>query len=374
MIYLNVLSITDLERQFVSNALSGKLCGDGPFTKEASVLFQNATGVADMALITSCTHALELAALLCEIRRGDEVILPSYTFSSAANAFLLREAKLIFCDINPETMNMDERLLPSLITQKTRAIIPVHYAGISCEMDIINALARKHDLFVIEDAAQAVGSTYKGHPCGALADIGCYSFHETKNYIMGEGGGIFIRSTEMRKQAEIIREKGTDRSRFFRGEVDKYTWRQLGSSYLPSEILAALLCAQLIRFDEIMQSRMGVWNAYHNTFEPLEMNGWRRPIVPDNCIHNAHMYYLIAPNNIERTHFIMKLKERGVQALSHYEPLHSSSMGLGMGYKPKDLPLTLEYAARLVRLPIWTGMGEEKVARVIEAVYEACNN
>ena len=366
MVSFNLPSTTALEHKFISEALSGRLCGDGPYTKKASVLFQNVTGVEGMILTTSCTHALELAALLCDIRPGDEVILPSYTFSSTANAFLLRGAKLVFCDICEDTLNMDENLLPDLITSKTKAIIPVHYAGIPCEMDAIIALADKHRLFVIEDAAQAVGSTYRNRPCGALGDIGCYSFHETKNYSMGEGGGIVIRDGVMRNRAEMIREKGTDRSSFLRGEVDKYTWREIGSSFLPSDILAALLCAQLTRFDEIMQGRMKVWDAYHSALLPLEAKGWRRPAVPDGCTHNAHMYYLIAPGAGERTRFISALKKRGVQSVSHYEPLHASPMGTGMGYKPEDLPVTLDLAARLVRLPMWAGMGESQISVACE--------
>ena len=368
MIFFNVPSITKLEREYIAESLSGKLSGDGPYTKKASTLFEKATGVAGMILTTSGTHSLELAALLCDISPGDEVILPSFTFSSTANAFLLRGAKLVFCDIRPDTLNMDESLLPSLITPKTKAIVPVHYAGVGCEMNEINALAEGHCIYVIEDAAHAVGSTYNGQQCGELSDIGCYSFHETKNYCMGEGGGIVIRNSEMRKLAEVIREKGTDRSSFWRGEVDKYTWRQPGSSFLPSDVLAAMLCAQIMRFDEIMQSRMRVWNTYHTAFDSIEERGWRRPVVPCKCVHNAHMYYLIAPDAAERARFIASLKEQGVHAVSHYEPLHASPMGLAAGYRPKDLPLTVDYAARLVRLPMWAGMDEDDVAAVISVV------
>ena len=368
MISFNIPSISKLEHQYITEALGGKLSGDGPYTKEASKLFEKATGIAGMILTTSGTHSLELAALLCDISPGDEVILPSFTFSSTANAFLLRGARLIFCDIRPDTLNMDERLLPSLITTRTKAIVPVHYAGVSCEMDAINALAEKHSLYVVEDAAHAIGSTYNGRQCGNLSDIGCYSFHETKNYSMGEGGGIVIRDGAMRRRAEMIREKGTDRSSFWRGEVDKYTWRQPGSSFLPSDVLAAMLCAQLTRFEEIMQSRLSIWDAYHSAFEVIEERGWRRPVVPKCCVHNAHMYYLLAPGAAERTIFISELKERGVYAVSHYEPLHASPMGLAMGYRPEDLPLTVDYAARLVRLPMWAGMGEDDVAAVISVV------
>ena len=371
MIPFNRVNTGALEQEYVSKALSGRLCGDGPFTKEAAMLFAQKTGVPGVILTTSGTHSLELAALLCDIEPGDEVILPSYTFSSTANAFLLRGASLVFCDIREDTLNMDERLIEGLITSKTKVIAPVHYAGVACEMDAINSLAKARGLFVVEDAAQAVGSGYKGRPCGALSDIGCYSFHETKNYSMGEGGGVAVRGVEMRRRAETIREKGTDRVRFLRGEVDKYTWRQPGSSFLPSDVLAALLCAQLARFDEIYRSRMALWNAYHAAFAPLEGYGWRRPVIPAECAHNAHMYYLIAPDAKARGAFISGLKARSVQAVSHYEPLHASPMGLAMGYKPEDLPQTLSFAARLVRLPMWAGMSEEERSRVIEAVCEA---
>jgi dTDP-4-amino-4,6-dideoxygalactose transaminase len=361
-------SIGRSEYEYIKKSLDGKLCGDGSFTKEATILFEKATKAAGMLLTTSCTHALELAALLCGISSGDEVILPSYTFSSTANAFLLRGAKLVFCDIKTKTMNMDENLLPSLITNKTKAIVPVHYAGVACEMDAINEIAKKYGLFVVEDAAQAVGSYYKDKPCGALSDIGCYSFHETKNYCMGEGGGIIISDRKMRERAEMIREKGTDRISFLRGEVDKYTWREIGSSYLPSDILAGLLCAQLTRFDEIMKKRLRIWNAYHAAFEPLEKKEWQRPFIPEKCKHNAHMYYLLSPSPGERTGLIEWLKKRGITAVSHYEPLHASPMGISLGYGIKDLPLTLDYASRLIRLPIWPEMDDESLQRVIENV------
>ena len=368
LIPFNRVSLTELERTYMLNALSGKLCGDGPYTEKASALFAQKFGVKRMTLTTSCTHALELAALLCGIIPGDEVILPSFTFSSTANAFLLRGARLVFCDIRADTLNMDEKLLSNLVTKKTKAIVPVHYAGVSCEMDSINAFASRHGLFVVEDAAQAVGSAYKDHPCGNLSDFGCYSFHETKNYSMGEGGGIVIRDNELYKRAEMIREKGTDRSNFLRGEVDKYTWRQLGSSYLPSDVLAAILCAQLTRFREITQSRLKVWNVYHECFATLEEKGWRRPTIPSECTHNAHMYYLLAPSIKDRTKFINGLRERGVQAVSHYEPLHVAPMGKEMGYKEEDLPLTLDLAARLVRLPMWAGMDETSLLQVVNIV------
>ena len=374
MIIFNVPSITELEREFIGNSLSGKLCGDGSYTEEAVVLFKKATGVKNMILTTSCTHALELAALLCDIKPGDEVILPSYTFSSTANAFSLRGAKLVFCDIRPDTLNIDEGLIEGLITSKTRVIAPVHYAGVSCEMDIINDIAQEHGSFVVEDAAQAVGSFYKDRPCGALSDFGCYSFHETKNYNMGEGGGIVIRDSALVERAEIIREKGTDRSKFWRGEVDKYTWRETGSSYLPSDVLAAMLCAQLMRFDEIMQSRMHVWNTYHVAFADLEEErGWRRPIVPHDCKHNAHMYYLLAPCADKRTQALKTLKERGVYAVSHYEPLHAAPMGLAMGYKPGDFPLTMDYASRIIRLPMYAGLSDDNIAYIIDVVNEVCD-
>ncbi len=370
MLVFNQPSITDLEKQFVAQALAGKLCGDGPFTQKASALFAKKTAVSPMILTTSCTHALEMAALLCDVQPGDEVILPSFTFSSTANAFALRKAKLVFCDIRKDTLNMDETLLPAMVTEKTKVIIPVHYAGVACEMDAINELARKHRLWVVEDAAQAVGSTYKGLPCGALGDMGCYSFHETKNYSMGEGGGIYIREEALRQKAEMVREKGTDRSLFLRGDVDKYTWRLPGSSYLPSDVLAALLCAQLERFEEIMEKRLHIWHTYHNALASLDAAGWRRPVVPDNVTHNAHMYYWLAPTPKERDRFMVAMKEKGVSVVSHYEPLHAAPMGIAMGYRPEQLPTTMEMAARLVRLPMWADLADEALERIIAAAMD----
>ena len=275
-------SITELEKEYMAEAAQGKLCGDGPFTARATSLLIEKQGLNNALLTSSCTHALELAALLCDLKPGDEVILPSFTFSSTANAFLLRGAKLVFCEIDPKTMNMDPAAAESLVTDRTAVLAPIDYAGVPCDIDAFRAIAKKCNARIVQDAAQAVGSKYKGRACGIDADFACYSFHETKNYVMGEGGAITFRNDDDLHQAEIIREKGTDRSKFYRGEVDKYSWQRSGSSFLPSDILAALLCAQLERFDEIMNDRMHVWNTYHESFKTLEDEGLLvRPFVPD---------------------------------------------------------------------------------------------
>ncbi|MEG1991422.1 MAG: dTDP-4-amino-4,6-dideoxygalactose transaminase, partial [Christensenella sp.] len=349
MIPFSKPSITEKEKRYVAEALDNEICGDGCFTKRATVLLceRLQDNKHQCLLTTSCSHALDMTALLCNIHEGDEVILPSYTFVSTANAFLLRGAKLVFCEINPKTMNMDTEGLEALITPKTKVIVPVDYAGVPCDMDKVNALARQNNLLVVEDAAQAVGSCYKGKPCGTLGDYGCFSFHETKNYTMGEGGALWVRDDENMKRAEIIREKGTDRSRFIRGEIDKYTWRSQGTSYLPSNILAALLTAQLERFDEIMTNRMEAWNTYHKALEPAERAGkLQRPFIPDYAAHNAHMYYVILPDRRTRDKLLEKLNGDGIGAAFHYLPLHSSPMGQQLGYSPQALPLTEEYAGR----------------------------
>lgn len=370
MISFNKCSVTELEEKYVVDALRNKQCGDGGYTKRVYDLFKNKLGVGNLLLTTSCSTALDMTAMLAEIGEGDEVIVPSYTFVSTANAFVLRGAKPIFCEIDPLTLNIDADRIEQLITEKTKAIYVVHYAGVICDMDRIIAIAEKHNLLVIEDAAQAVGSVYKGNkPAGTIGDMGCYSFHETKNYSMGEGGALIVKDSELLKKAEIIREKGTDRSQFIRGEIDKYSWQAPGSSYLPSDVLSALLTAQLERFDEIMEKRMHVWNSYHNAFEDLENKGLiRRPYIPDYSTHNAHMYYIITENEATRNDMLKFLKDNGIYAVFHYIPLHISPMGKKLGYREGDLPVTEDYASRLIRLPIYADMTEEEINTVIEKV------
>lgn len=372
MIYFSRPSITELENEYVSKALKNlKLSGDGIYTKKVRDFFLNRFGMEHFLPTTSCTHALEMAAMLFDLKPGDEVIMPSYTFVSTANAVMLRGALPVFADVTPDTMNMDSENLNKLITKKTKAIFPVHYAGVPCDMDKINTLAKENGLFTVEDAAQAVGSFYKGKPAGMLADAGCFSFHDTKNYTSGEGGALILKDDTLAERAEIIREKGTDRSRFLRGQVDKYTWRDIGSSFLPSELLAALLAAQLERFDEIMDKRMTIWQTYHKAFLPLEMAGKLiRPYIPPYCSHNGHMYYIILPSNTLRDEFIAFCAKKDITAVFHYIPLHLSPMGREMGYKPGSLPVTEEYASRLVRLPLYADLSETENQTVIDAVFD----
>ncbi len=362
-------SITELEKNYMFEAAQGKLCGDGPFTAKATELFCERQGLSNALLTSSGTHALELAALLCDLHPGDEVILPSFTFSSTANAFLLRGARLVFCEIDPRTMNMDPACAASLVSSRTKVLAPIDYAGVPCDIDAFRAIAEKAGAVIVQDAAQGVGSRYKGRGCGTDADFACYSFHETKNYVMGEGGAITFKNEKDLHSAEIIREKGTDRSKFYRGEVDKYSWQRSGSSYLPSDILAALLYGQLQRFDEIMDSRMHVWNTYHTCFESLEKDGLlARPFIPDYAEHNAHCYFLILPSGEVRNQMLDYLRTQGVGAVFHYIPLHSAPCGVAQGYRAEDLPLTEEYAARLLRLPLFSNMAEEDLAHVVNAV------
>ncbi|MBR0343271.1 MAG: dTDP-4-amino-4,6-dideoxygalactose transaminase [Oscillospiraceae bacterium] len=363
-------SITELEKEYMAEAAQGKLCGDGPFTARATSLLIEKQGLNNALLTSSCTHALELAALLCDIKPGDEVILPSFTFSSTANAFLLRGAKLVFCEIDPRTMNMDPAAAEALVTDRTTVLAPIDYAGVPCDIDAFNAIAKKCNAKIVQDAAQSVGSKYKGRACGIDADFACYSFHETKNYVMGEGGAITFKSEADLHQAEIIREKGTDRSKFYRGEVDKYSWQRSGSSFLPSDILAALLCAQLERFDEIMNDRMHVWNTYQTSFKALEDEGLLvRPFIPDYAEHNAHCYYLILGSLQERNDLLDYLRTKGVGAVFHYIPLHSAPAGVAQGYKKEDLPLTEEYSGRLIRLPLFSNMSEADLSHIVNSVY-----
>lgn len=372
MIPFNQASITALEERRVIDALhNSKLSGDGKYTMRVYEQLKTRFGIEHMLLTTSGTAALEMASILINLSPGDEVIVPSFTFSSTVNAFLLRGAKPVFCDIRPDTCNMDAALLEGLVTPKTKAICCVDYAGVPCEMDEINAIAARHGLFVIEDAAQAIGSTYKGRYAGTLSEFGCYSFHETKNYVMGEGGIIILNRERYMERAEIIREKGTNRRQMLKGWTDKYTWHDVGSSFLPSDLLAALLSAQLERFDEIMEKRLKVWNTYHEQLRPLEQAGkLRRAIVPDHIRHNGHMYNILLPSDAVRTRLAEKLKEQGIMAHICYVPLHSAPMGRKLGSKPEDCPITEDYGARLLRLPLYADLTEEQAEYVVERIRE----
>jgi len=345
------------------------LSGDGPFTRRCHQWIEEHTGCAKALLTHSCTSALDMAALLLDIKSGDEVILPSYTFVSTANAFVLRGAVPVFVDIREDTLNLDERLIEEAITTRTRAIVPVHYAGVSCEMDSIIAIARRHDLRIVEDAAQGVMAGYKNRALGAIGDLGSFSFHETKNIISGEGGSLLVRDAELAQRAEIIREKGTDRGRFFRGEVDKYTWQDVGSSFLPNEITAAFLWAQLEEAERITRERIAIWRRYHAMLEPLEQSELlRRPIVPANCQHNGHMYYVLLPHSVDRQAVLHELKDNGIHAVFHYVPLHSSPAGQRFGRAHGDLALTTSLSEGLIRLPMWLGLGEAQQQRICDVL------
>ena len=370
MIPFNVPPCTGNEMKYIGEAVaSHKICGDGQFTKKCSAWMEERFGAHKVLLTTSGTTALDMASLLCELQPGDEGILPSFTFSSTANAFVNYGAKLVFVDIRPDTMNIDETKIEAAITSRTKAIAVMHYAGVACEMDTIMAIARKHGLLVIEDAAQAVMSSYKGRALGTIGDFGCYSFHETKNYSMGEGGAILINTPEYVERAEILREKGTDRARFFRGQVDKYTWVDLGDSFLPSELNAAYLWAQLEMADEINEDRLSSWKSYYDAFADLKKKGLvTLPAVPEGCVHNAHMFYLKCRDLEERTALIAFLKERDILAVFHYVPLHSAPAGLRFGrFSGEDVYTTRE-SDRLVRLPLYYGLTADDQAKVIRAV------
>lgn len=350
---------------------SGRICGDGQFNQKCHAWLREHTGTAKALLTTSCTHALEMAAFLADIKPGDEVIMPSFTFVSTADAFAMRGAKCVFVDIRPDTMNLDERLVESAITAKTRAIVPVHYAGVSCEMDAINAIARKYSLFVIEDAAQGMMATYKGRSLGTLGDFGCYSYHETKNYSMGEGGALLIRDPKYADRAEIIREKGTNRCQFHRGEVDKYTWVELGSSYLPSELNAAYLLAELEEANKIFDNRMASWNAYHERLLPLEQRGLiELPKIPAECKHNAHMFYIKMPDLQGRTKMIAHLVKNEILAVFHYVPLHSAPAGKLHGEFRGEDRFTTSESNRLLRLPMYYGLKRDDLDYVCDKVWE----
>lgn len=370
MIPFNKASVSALEEEYVRDALrNGRLSGDGKYTTRVYEQFRQRFGIPTMLLTTSGTTALEMASILIDLAPGDEVIVPSFTFSSTANAFLLRGAKPVFCDIRADTFNMDESLIEGLITAKTKAIYCVDYAGIPCEMDAINAVAAKYGLFVIEDAAQAVGSAYQGRYAGTLSEFGCYSFHETKNYAMGEGGAIVLNEEKYLARAEIIREKGTNRRQVLKGWTDKYTWHDIGSSFLPSDLLAAVLCAQLERYDEILEKRLAIWNAYHERLKPLEQAGkLRRAIVPEHVRHNGHMYNIVLPTDAVRTRLVEKLKENGVMAYICYVPLHSSPMGRKLGFHAEDCPVTEDLGARTLRLPLYADMTAEQTEFVTDLI------
>lgn len=347
---------------------NGHLAGDGQFTQKCQAWLEASTGARKALLTHSCTAALEMAAILADIRPGDEVILPSYTFVSTANAFVLRGATPVFVDIRPDTLNIDETKIEAAITAKTRAIAPVHYAGVSCEMDAIMAIAQRHGLIVIEDAAQGVLSTYRRRPLGSIGHLGALSFHETKNIISGEGGALLVNDPALAERAEIIREKGTNRTQFFRGQVDKYTWVDIGSSYLPGEIIAAFLWAQMEEARAITERRLAIWNRYHEAFEAAEANNLaRRPVVPENCSHNGHMYYLLMENQERRTTFINDLKAEGVNCIFHYVPLHSAPAGRTYGRVSGSMDNTNQLSERLVRLPLWRGL-EDELPVVIEKI------
>lgn len=370
MITFNVPPYEEKAMEYISECVKNqKICGDGAYTRRCNEWIEERTGTAKCLLTTSCTHATEMAALLAGIKEGDEVIMPSYTFVSTADAFVLRGAVPVFVDIRPDTLNIDENLIEAAITEKTRAIVPVHYAGVACEMDKIMELAEKYHLLVIEDAAQGVMASYKGKALGAIGDFGCFSFHETKNYSMGEGGALLIRDPKNIEDAEIIREKGTNRSKFYRGQIDKYTWVNYGSSYLPSDMNAAYLYAQLEKADEINQARLACWNRYYENLTPLmEQGRLELPVVPKGCVHNAHMFYIKTADVVERTALIDYLKEHRVHSVFHYIPLHISPAGQRFGRFHGEDKYTTRESERLTRLPMFYGLTLEQVDYICEQV------
>lgn len=375
LIPFNRPHMTGKELYYIAEAhFNGRLAGDGPFTKRCHAWLENRT-CSNKALLThSCTAALEMSALLLNVQPGDEIIMPSYTFVSTANAFVLRGGVPIFVDIREDTLNLDESLIEAAITPRTRGIVPVHYAGVACEMDSIMSLAKQYGLNVVEDAAQGMMASYKGRALGSIGDLGAYSFHETKNVISGEGGALLVNDSELALRAEIIREKGTDRSRFFRGEVDKYTWQEVGSSFLPGELMAAFLWAQLEEADRITQERLLSWQHYHNLLEPLESKGiLRRPIIPDSCQHNAHMYYVLLAPEIVRAKVLDEFKRNDIGAVFHYVPLHSSPAGKHFGRTHGTLDVTNKQSERLIRLPLWVGLSEHHQDKVVDVLKAAVN-
>jgi len=372
MINFNVPPFTGKEIEYIREAVENqKICGDGPFTHKCNAWIEQQTGTKKCLLTTSCTHATELAALLADIKEEDEVIMPAYTFVSTADAFVLRGAKAVFVDIRPDTMNIDETKIEAAITPRTRAIVPVHYAGVACEMDTIMEIARKYGLYVIEDAAQGIMATYHGKALGAIGDFGCYSFHETKNFSMGEGGAILIKDEKYIEEAEIIREKGTNRSKFYRGQIDKYTWVNYGSSYLPSDMNAAYLWAQLEQAQEITNARLARWEQYDVLLQPLKERGLLElPTIPEGCVHNAHMYYAKAKDIEERTRLLDFLKANGVWSVFHYIPLHTAPAGERFGVFHGEDVYTTKESERLFRLPMFYTLKESEVDYIVSKVKE----
>ena len=370
MIDFNRPAYAGRELEYIKDAVQrGMLCGDGEYTKRCSAWMEERFHAGHVMLTTSCTHALEMASYLCEIEPGDEVIMPSYTFVSTADAFVLRQAKIVFVDIRPDTMNMDEKLIEQAITDRTKVIVPVHYAGVACEMDTIMKIARKYGLKVVEDAAQGVDAFYKGKALGTIGDFGCYSFHETKNYTMGEGGALLYNDDRYQEKAEILREKGTDRSKFFRGQVDKYRWMDYGSSYLPSELNAAYLFAQLEEREKIYNKRMEIYEYYHRNLAHLAAEGKiEQPFVPEGCIHNAHMYYIKVHDMEVRTRLIRYLREKGICSVFHYVPLHSAPAGIKYGRFAGEDVYTTKESERLVRLPMFYNLDMEDVKYVTDTI------
>ena len=372
MIDFNRPAFVGSELEYIQDAIHrGMLCGDGIYTKKCSQWMEKEFDVSRVMLTTSCTHALEMAAFLCDIQPGDEVIMPSYTFVSTADAFVLRGAKIVFVDIRPDTMNLDEKLIEQAITPKTKVIVPVHYAGVACEMDTIMDIAHRHGLKVVEDAAQGVDACYKGKALGTIGDFGCYSFHETKNFTMGEGGALLFQKEEYLEKAEILREKGTDRSKFFRGQVDKYRWMDYGSSYLPSELNAAYLYAQLEAKDKIQKKRMEIYEYYHRNLADLAAEGKvEQPYVPQECEHNAHMYYLKVKDMKVRTRLLADLRENGICSVFHYVPLHSAPAGQKFGRFAGEDVYTTKESERLLRLPMFYNLDMEDVKRIVDVIHK----
>ena len=376
MINFNIAPFTGKELEYVKQAIDNhKICGDGIFTKKCNAWLEERFHAQKVLLTTSGSTALDMAAMLCDLQPGDEVILPSYTFSSTANAFVLVGAKLVFVDIRPDTMNIDETKIEAAITEKTKVIVPVHYAGVSCEMDAIMDIAKRHHLKVVEDAVQGVMSTYKGRALGTIGDFGCYSFHESKNYSMGEGGALVINDAQYNEAAEVLREKGTNRSKFFRGQVDKYTWVDFGDSYLPSDMNAAYLWAQLELADEINEDRLATWNKYYEVFKPLQEAGRiALPTVPDACVHNAHMFYIKCRDLEDRTLFISHMKNKDIQCVFHYIPLHSAPAGIKFGRFHGKEQYTTPESERLVRLPIYYHIEHQEAETVIHETLRYFNS